>query len=56
VDPADGHTAETTDQVTAAAQRLADQCLDTAVEDDTCCCCADDPGNEELPTKVVIIE
>jgi catechol 2,3-dioxygenase-like lactoylglutathione lyase family enzyme len=35
-----GVEVETTDQVTAATQRLADQGLDTAVEDNTTCCYA----------------
>ncbi|MCW2885909.1 MAG: hypothetical protein QOE54_2582 [Streptosporangiaceae bacterium] len=55
-----GVEVETTAQVTAATQRLADQGLDTAVEDDTSCCYAvqdkvwvNGPGDEPWEVYVV---
>lgn len=55
-----GVEVETTDQVTAATIRLADQGLDTAVEEDTSCCYAvqdkvwvNGPGNEQWEVYVV---
>jgi catechol 2,3-dioxygenase-like lactoylglutathione lyase family enzyme len=55
-----GVEVESTDQVTAAATRLADQDLDTAVEENTTCCYAvqdkvwvHGPGNEPWEVYVV---
>jgi catechol 2,3-dioxygenase-like lactoylglutathione lyase family enzyme len=55
-----GVEVETTAQVTAATQRLADQGLETAVEDDTSCCYAvqdkvwvNGPGDEPWEVYVV---
>jgi catechol 2,3-dioxygenase-like lactoylglutathione lyase family enzyme len=55
-----GVEVETTDQVTAATARLADEGLDTVVEEDTSCCYAvqdkvwvHGPGNEPWEVYVV---